>query len=137
MFQYAYYCKQIYFQQEQSKLSGEIAFFSNLKKRGFQSGLIILIVLKNLPQIYVIKPFIGCNYRVIFITHHYFFIFKSFNRNVTKPNWGTVMFVSNRPSALLTGDNSRIRSPFKSTCSIFSTPQFQITSRITSWEEVL
>ena len=39
MFQYAYYCKQIYFQQEQSKLSGEIAFFSNLKKRGFQSGL--------------------------------------------------------------------------------------------------
>src|SRR5690554_5211754 len=40
MFQYAYYCKQIYFQQEQSKLSVEIAFFSNLKKRGFQSGLI-------------------------------------------------------------------------------------------------
>src|SRR5690554_1864687 len=40
MFQYVYYCKQVYFQQEQSKLSGEIAFFSNLRKRGFQSGLI-------------------------------------------------------------------------------------------------
>src|SRR5690554_1336024 len=39
MFQYVYYCKQVYFQQEQSKLSGEIAFFSNLRKRGFQSGL--------------------------------------------------------------------------------------------------
>src|SRR5690554_477105 len=44
MFQYVYYCKQVYFQQEQSKLSGEIAFFSNLRKRGFQSGLIEKII---------------------------------------------------------------------------------------------
>lgn len=48
MFQYAYYCKQIYFQQEQSKLSGEIAFFSNLKKKGFQSGLIYQLMKSNL-----------------------------------------------------------------------------------------
>src|SRR5690554_1858688 len=37
MFQYVYYCKQVYFQQEQSKLSGEIVFFSNLKKRVFRA----------------------------------------------------------------------------------------------------
>ena len=43
MFQYVCYCKQVYFQQEQSKLSGEIAFFSNLRKRGFQSGLMYRI----------------------------------------------------------------------------------------------
>src|SRR5690554_4706878 len=50
MFQYVYYCKQVYFQQEQSKLSGEIAFFSNLRKRGFQSGLNIIYRLKQLKM---------------------------------------------------------------------------------------
>src|SRR5690554_36971 len=47
MFQYVYYCKQVYFQQEQSKLSGEIAFFSNLRKRGFQSGLNFISIAKQ------------------------------------------------------------------------------------------
>src|SRR5690554_6573656 len=60
MFQYVYYCKQVYFQQEQSKLSGEIAFFSNLRKRGFQSGL-ILFLLRMAFRIYCDKINNKCN----------------------------------------------------------------------------
>src|SRR5690554_3947396 len=70
MFQYVYYCKQVYFQQEQSKLSGEIAFFSNLRKRGFQSGLkeenvnipedISLITFDDNPYLNYIEPPLTC-----------------------------------------------------------------------------
>src|SRR5690554_1086704 len=59
MFQYAYYCKQIYFQQEQSKLSGEIAFFSNLKKRGFQSGLTVSLLKRKKNIILQGPPGVG------------------------------------------------------------------------------